>query len=490
MKNMTKYILFLSLLLVSFAGCNSEKNITYVTIHGDTLVSKNYIGNGVQWDPYQLDYGEVKLKISPSDWEKLYARLDFMRPHFIRVMLNTTSLVENGILNPDKNFENIKPILDYCQSRNVNVMFGDWGWGLIDESDINERNIKYAVDYLNYLVNEKSFSCINYYNLINEPNGYWAATNGSYPLWKKALLFFHDEMKNQNLTEKVKIVGPDIAIWDTKETWWIDSCSTHLSKEIGLYDIHTYPSKITVNSGKYSDIIRAYQKQVPEDKQIVMGEIGLKFVEEADSVYKKENINRAQSKKYASKDDSQLFVYDYMYGIDMADALIQTINAGYSGAIAWMLDDAMHANESPEKLKIWGFWNILGEEFFGKEEEKVRPWYYAWSLLCRYMPTGSDVYKVSVTGNPAIKAAFSGKDNNYMLALLNISNEVQQVKIQHSSLAGLDHAKKFVYSQENLKTEDDHVLLPDENNLTLRWDKGEIITVPANSLVVYTTFEY
>lgn len=64
-----------------------------------------------------------------------------------------------------------------------------------------------------------------------------------------------------------------------------------------------------------------------------------------------------------------------------------------------MLDDAMHSAESPDKLKIWGFWNILGEELFGANEEKIRPWYYAWSLLTRYIPVGSKVYKVAVAGD-------------------------------------------------------------------------------------------
>ncbi len=61
-----------------------------------------------------------------------------------------------------------------------------------------------------------------------------------------------------------------------------------------------------------------------------------------------------------------------MYGTDMADALFQTIHAGYSGCIAWMLDDAMHFKEAPDKLKIWGFWNIFGDEIFGAGEERVR----------------------------------------------------------------------------------------------------------------------
>lgn len=43
------------------------------------------------------------------------------------------------------------------------------------------------------------------------------------------------------------------------------------------------------------------------------------------------------------------------------------MNGGYSGIAAWMLDDAMHSSGDSgktEDIKLWGMWNILGEEVF------------------------------------------------------------------------------------------------------------------------------
>ena len=414
-------VFFISVVNLFSYGCtNSLENTqiksnnpqTEVSIHSDVIINDYYVGNGAQWDPYQQNYGNVELKISESDWQKLYARLDFMRPQFMRVMINTKSLIFNSKLVPEHNIERLTPILDYCQSRNVAVMFGDWGNGMVDSetNTINETNLSLAAQYADYLMNAKGYSCIKYYNLINEPNGYWSVTAGKYPLWASAVRYFNNELKKLKLQDRLSLVGPDAAIWKTDEVWWTDSCSTQLKDIIGLYDIHTYPSKTTVNSGEFSKIIEAYKKTVPSDKKIVMGEIGFKYVEPADSFYWNENIRRAKLKPYASADDSQMFVYDYMYGTDMADALIQTVNCGFSGSVVWMLDDAMHSKESPEKLKVWGFWNILGDEFFGTNEEVVRPWFYAWSLLTRYMPAGSKIYKVDVAGDPSIKAMAFEKD--------------------------------------------------------------------------------
>ena len=463
-----------------------------VTVHSDVIINDCYIGNGAQWDPYQQNYGNGELKISESDWQKLYARLDFMRPQFMRVMINTKSLIFNGKLVPEQNIERLTPILDYCQSRNVSVLFGDWGNGLVDSetNTINETNLSLAAQYVDYLIHIKGYICIKYYNLINEPNGYWSVTEGKYPLWANAIRYFNNELKKLNLDNKLSLAGPDAAIWKTDEVWWADSCATHLKDIVGLYDIHTYPSKITVNSGEYSKIIEAYKKAVPAGKKIVMGEIGFKYVEPADSFYWNENIRRAKLKPYASVDDSQMFVYEYMYGTDMADALIQTVNSGFSGSVAWMLDDAMHSKESPEKLKVWGFWNILGDEFFGTSEEVVRPWYYAWSLLSRYMPAGSKIYKVVVTGDPSIKAMAFEKDGMQTIALVNVSKTLKTVRIKDSIIKTLSIVKEFIYADGLLKKDGDHNLLPNTVNLTMDLQTGYSLKMPGESLFVYTNCNY
>ncbi len=487
---MKKYLIYLFSVL--FVSCSTKHPDATVRFDTAVTINDSYIGNGAQWDPYQLDYGKGRLEISDADWTKLYNRLDFMRPQFIRIMVNTSSFVENGKFAPEKGMETLSKMLDYCQSRSVTVMFGDWGWSVINarEAKINYKNMKHAAELVDYLINGKGYTCIKYYNLINEPNGDWAATNKSYPLWASSIKLFHENMESLRLNNKVGIVGPDIAIWDKDEAFWIDSTAQQLGNMIGLYDIHTYPSKITVNSGEYTDIISAYKNSVPQGKKIVMGEIGFKFVEEADSLYNQENIRRAKAKDHASLEDSQMFVYDYMYGTDMADALFQTINSGYSGSVVWMLDDAMHSNEAPDKLKIWGFWNIFGEEQFGADEENVRPWYYAWSLVTKYIPAGSKIYKTEVSGDKNIKAVISEKEGKYMLAVVNVSKDEKFVKLESQNVSQSAGYKRFIYSEKTLKKEGDHNLLPNDENLTLDLSEGEQFTMPGESLIVYTNFDY
>jgi len=368
MKNFGNLLLAcMAALLGACAGESAGKCDAVVRIDADSVVNRGYIGNGVQWDPYALDYGQGRVEISDADWAKLYARLDFMRPAFIRVMTNTTSVVRNGRLDRMRGFEHLSHILGYCQSRGVTVMFGDWGGSLMyaRAGTVNRTLLDHAAAYVAWLVGEKGYDCIRYYNLVNEPNGFWSAADGDFDLWAKAVSYFRGRLDAEGLAGKVELVGPDAAIWGPEEAWWVSRSRDELGDRIGLYDIHTYPSKCTVNSGEYTRILEAYRREVPAGKKIVMGEIGFKFVEPADSLLQAENLRRAAAHPNASTDDSQMFVYDPMYGTDMADALFQTIHAGYSGCIAWMLDDAMHFKEAPDKLKIWGFWNIFGDEIFG-----------------------------------------------------------------------------------------------------------------------------
>ena len=308
MKNFGNLLLAcMAALLGACAGESAGKCDAVVRIDADSVVNRGYIGNGVQWDPYALDYGQGRVEISDADWEKLYARLDFMRPAFIRVMTNTTSVVRDGRLDRMRGFEQLSHILGYCQSRGVTVMFGDWGGSLMDAraGTVNRTLLDHAAAYVAWLVGEKGYDCIRYYNLVNEPNGFWSAADGDFDLWAKAVSYFRGRLDAEGLAGKVELVGPDAAIWGPEEAWWVSRSRDELGDRIGLYDIHTYPSKCTVNSGEYTRILEAYRREVPAGKKIVMGEIGFKFVEPADSLLQAENLRRAAAHPNASTHDSQ-----------------------------------------------------------------------------------------------------------------------------------------------------------------------------------------
>ena len=71
----------------------------------------------------------------------------------------------------------------------------------------------------------------------------------------------------------------------------------------------------------------------------------------------------------------------------------------------------MHIGEYIDNdIKIWGFWNELGEEMAAQNaehnvtgrantvkasDENLKPWYYTWSMLCRYFPSGTKILETT-----------------------------------------------------------------------------------------------
>lgn len=292
-------------------------------------------------------------------------------------------------------------------------------------------------------------------------------------------------LQRHGMAGRVKLVAPDAAVWTPAETDWVSRSVGDLGAAVGLYDIHTYPSKVQINSGEYSAMISAYRAAAPASAKMILGELGLKYIDPRDAAFAAENDRRIAADPDASPGDSQMFVFDHMYGTDVADAVMQTAACGYSGCVVWMLDDAMHMKE-PGKLKIWGFWNILGEERYGAEKERIRPWYYAVSLLCRYFPQRSQIVASEVSGVEGVRAMFGRKAGGATLAVVNTDRERAVELTLGGECSGLTGLSCYLYGKGVLKLDGER-LLPVECGMTLA--PGSRIRLEPETMLVYTSME-
>ena len=441
------------------------------------VIDDAYIGNGVQWDPYEVH--DVDGRFSAADRKRLTDRLEYMQPRFIRVMGGIRSYLTDGRFDPSRNMEDLHMILGFCNTHGVTVLLGDWGGSLVDRQaqTVDQALIDSSGEMVRYLVEECGYDCIRYYNIVNEPNGSWASTRGDYALWLRAARAMDASLRRHGMAGRVKLVAPDAAVWTTLETHWVSNSVRDLGDAVGLYDIHTYPSKAQVNTGEYSAMISAYRAAAPAGTKMILGELGLKFIDERDAAYAAENERRIAADPDASPGDSQMFVFDHMYGIDVADAVMQTAACGYSGCVVWMLDDAMHMNE-PGKLKIWGFWNILGEERYGAGKERIRPWYYAMSLLCRYFPQGAQILASGVSGVGGVRSMFGRTENTDSERTVELTLENPQ--------PGLSDLALYVYAPGRLRLGGER-LLPVERGVALA--PGSRISLAPETMLVYTSME-
>ncbi|NRS89271.1 hypothetical protein HNQ02_002197 [Flavobacterium sp. 7E] len=478
MKKHFRLVFFISflVLLISCVSVSKQKKADIdIAFKTSNAVNAPFIGHGVQWSAYphaDSQNAEWGFLMTDEKWQELYKRLDFVNPHIIRVMDVATWRYYKGLdanNQPILDFNNqemksLYKLLDYCQKRNITVLFGEWGapglWNLdksipeIERAD-DERWIEMITKYLNHLIIEKGYTCIQYYNLVNEPNGYWASTDGNWDEWKAGYQKLHQALIKKGLDKYVQLSGPDaVTQWDhpkhpKKANDWVFSTINELDASTGLYDFHIYADQDLIRTGNFISYLKPFTTEIEKTKKpLVLGELGMKYSGDL----KEENFKKGENDPFAGADDSSMFVYDYFYGVDMADAAIQSMLAGVGGAVAWDLDDAMHTvGDLGEKnqLKKWGMWNILSEEFGDLAIDKTpRPWSYSWTLLCNLFPPKAIIYQPEYTTvNDQIRSVISVDNDSFSAAVVNRSKLSKTVRLKTELLSQVKKLYVYEYSE-------------------------------------------
>jgi hypothetical protein len=298
-----------------------------------------------------------------------------------------------------------------------------------------------------------------------------------------------------NLLDKMSLAGPDVVVnyknpnSEDDAKGWVAQTVMAADSVVGIYDVHSYPGQYEVRSGKYGSLLTELRNQIPQGKRIVLGEAGFKYNQPEDSLLMQEYNKRVEGHPYTKGSDCNMLCYDYFYGLDMPVLAMEAMNHGFSGLALWMLDDAMHSNGDsgkPEDVKIWGLWNILGSEVFGKpEEERLRPLFFTWSLMCKYFPDGTDILKTSRNVGDGIFAVAGHHNGRTTIAFVNIGNEAKTIRL--SLPQAMDGISKFVYEENQLLQDADGFPMPVETNLSLK--SGQEVVLKSQSFVLYTNME-
>ncbi|MCG8377473.1 MAG: hypothetical protein MI702_13430, partial [Chlorobiales bacterium] len=214
-----RYFIFIIMTLI-FSSCQKDDSIR-ITINPDEVISTNFIGNGVQWSAYphadteNADWGKL---MTDEKWEMNYQRLDYMQPRLFRVLDQANWRYLVGFDNDDMpildfttpEVKALEKILDYAQANNITVLFGEWGTPYkVHDTHLGHGDkftgandpkwINSIVSYLKYLIIDRGYTCLKYYNLVNEPNGDWATTNGDFVEWSEGVKLLNEALKQNGL---------------------------------------------------------------------------------------------------------------------------------------------------------------------------------------------------------------------------------------------------------------------------------------------------
>ena len=410
-----------------------------VNVRPHRTISSNIMGTGVQIDPYVYPP-------TPAHWRTIVRRLDFMQPSFLRVIA-----VHNA------EYAGTRPILSWAQRHGSSVILGTW-WPepLIKpvKKNMAESRVRLwarrVALQVRFLRNNRGFTCIRFYNFINEPE--------RVPISRWAVLArnLYAAFQHVGLADKVRIIGPDtygdpaanypksIALkWNRSAAarsgynWPLLAQVAHeASSYIGMFDIHWYARDGEIYNNTIMPTLAREKRMVESlapnarNKLFVISESGL-----------------IQGR---CNGDQQPRVKTFGYGVLMADYAAQVFRAGWNGISAWDLDDAMHVVNGkpiihpPGKLtlKIWGFWNSQGAAMGNPADFNIRPWFYTWSLLSRMFPAGTRIVdSTEPTGSKRFRSlAGIRMVNNRLVMSIALINDVKKRRIITVRIPADSHA--------------------------------------------------
>ncbi len=348
-----------------FAGEKMEQPNT-ATVDPKAVAVERFLGFGAEWDPNFWVEPNLQLGVTEDDWATVVKRIRWMKLPLVRMMVQARWCTK-GDGKFDWESPNMKSLyrhLDVCQKEGITVFLTDWGvatWCKVPGFSGND-DPKYADaigTYLDYLTNQRGYTCIKHFILVNEPN----YEGGGWDRWKKGVENVAKVLADRKL--KVTFVGTDAAHDDA----WQQRGVEQLAKCFGGWEIHRYAPVAEVLKGELEGYFRKQwdyaltHDLAAHEKFFMVGECGMR------------------EGMVSSHTNTNIQTYDY--AVFMADYGVQAARSGAAAVSAWMLDDSSHKGFN------WGMWKTKADGM------ALKPWFYTWGLLCRALPPGSTVYKVA-----------------------------------------------------------------------------------------------
>lgn len=515
--------LLLTVAMASMVIAAGSASGATLTIYSDEPAGPPLMGLGVQWDPYD------SFRPTSASWNLTFARVDYMRPGFIRVVEPAYDYFRGYDASHNPTYRWSSPhvaelltILGYAKSRGITVELGDWGNPMLG------GDARIPAEFLVQLHYTYGYTNIKYYNLINEPN---YASGCDFVCWTDEVKQLSAEFTARGLNSWLQLVGPDNGnSWDDTpdvlardrttgldndnpiggDIWLTDTLGT-IPSLIGAYDSHRYSTPQGLVAGVYQLQMYSRHEQISNldspTKPYFEGEAGLtaRLVSPFSARDAREGravdpralaplLDPSAQPRASTFVDSQSRIREFGYGVWMGDMAIQAMSAGLSGASAWDLDDAMHVGGQygSQNLKQWGFWNSYGgRDGYPASDLRLRPWFYTWSVLARSFPVGSQGLVVPGTRMAGLRVAAAKvpSDRGYAisLAIVNDSPTPRSITLAVPSAIRPVTLARYDYFGTDRPVDADGFPVPASVMHGVRLSAGVRVVLPSRGLVVLSS---
>lgn len=487
---------------IALSSCGSSAvDLDNIVFSEDNIVQSSYGGLGVEMGVY-----EDTDRLSPSSEERIIANLKKLNPVRIRCMVSYDWFVSdfNDQGDDDKsndtwkyNFankwgNNLDLLLTYCQENNIQVAFGSWNvvgtlvddvWNMMDECTSDIRWAKMNAFVLDYLVNQKGFTCIRWLVNGNEPN--YLGIQGSSKNWNNSLEKWIQGVKNVRAALDAKglsnigIVGGDTTGLEGTVSYWT-GIANEIPDKVADYGAHLYLSNYYIDGGTVLDSIMDLNKDIHAidpgygtQRPLNIWECGL------------------LDGKNASTDSNSL-IRTVSYGVRMADFTIQTALGGVNSVVYWDFDDAMHFMYSggTPTPKRWGMFSSLASD--QAYDQELRPWFHSSALLTNLMRPGSKVYG-SLVNNRLLNKDFRclgviNEDNSSggFVAVNRGIATVNKTFVFDKQIAGSGKLYIYTFGEGTIRLDDAGYIIPNYE-IDGSLNKRLSVNIAANSLLIVSS---
>lgn len=250
--------------------------------------------------------------------------------------------------------------------------------------------------------------------------------------------------------------------WNNNSSWWLRSARSGL---LGTSEAHYYDQELYGAAPEYAEPVLteavSQLRAAQPGRPVLLGETGMKALQDS----------------HGNKDYS--FALDTTQPLRMADLAVQVARSGADGAAAWCLDG--YATQT-----YCGMWGRGSDDpaKVSAHSTALRPWFYTWSLLCRYLPADATIHApAQPAGVRVLAAQLSG--GGWTFVLVNRTAATQTVSLTEPT--GPLVLNKFLYTDGVTPTTDTKGFPTKVGTLSADFTGGHNLTIAANSVQVFTT---
>lgn len=478
-------------------GQTAIKTSAPIAVKLGKKISTRVRGLSTELDPHFLSQNVTRNDgAKAEDWNRIISkRIKEMKLQKIRVMVlpqwyePQNDNDDPAVINWDKftfnspEMRSLYQELDMAQKQNIQVTLTLWGAPLnhflagsnvgdwvVAPADYQEWSENFSA-LIQYLLYKKHYTCVKEITPVNEPDWAYLIKGKVAPIseYIKMCRVLDQRFKKDGIRDKVLFSLSDNSDGGTGTHTYLATCARELSDVADIFNSHTYIFGYkTPNSTILDWEKQNYQLSRSAGKPHFVGEFG-----------GNECVGSARQKD----------INQYERGVLMARITINLLNAGASGVSYWSLIDQYYNRDANyESMQQLGLWKYVKNAYASdtcykniQGDYEVRPQYYAYSLLTRFVRSGAEVYPVEIPEEFCAGTAIKNTNGKWAYIFANAVDKEKRINLFNKYVKKGSTYQVYRYVQTALPKGDSQIL--SERNLIKVMDRLSY-TLPANSVVV------